>query len=358
MHLPRSICCNLNCHSLAQPDTHTHPQQSATRGTAFMLASDSAVVWRFLDGRTGHENQVLALSESLQRRRNCHFFDIPVTFDSRMPWQIVPRLISKCRSLPEPQLCIGAGHRTHLPMLIARHQFGGKIVVLMRPSLPCHLFDACLIPQHDHIWLPHAGVLQTIGVLNRVRPTGTLCHKTGLILIGGHSRHFLWNSQTVAHHVHQLLTATAISWTIAASRRTPEDFLQQLQKHPLAASIIPKVLPAAELLTRMNSAGHIAVTCDSMSMISESLSSGAAVTLIRLPLKRSGRFSRELCRLIRSGRFTTDHDAPNVAAASQSSFITESDRCAAFLEQHLLPRTFPEIMPFTEQSQVLSGAPA
>ncbi|MFM7919041.1 MAG: nucleoside-diphosphate sugar epimerase, partial [Planctomycetaceae bacterium] len=81
-----------------------------------MLASDAAVVWRFLDGRTGHENQVLALSESLKRRRNYRFFDVPITFAASMPWQIIARLLKHCRSLPTPHLCIGAGHRTHLPM--------------------------------------------------------------------------------------------------------------------------------------------------------------------------------------------------------------------------------------------------
>ncbi|MFM8729003.1 MAG: ELM1/GtrOC1 family putative glycosyltransferase [Planctomycetaceae bacterium] len=323
-----------------------------------MLASDAAVVWRFLDGRTGHENQVLALSESLKRRRNCRFFDVPITFAASMPWQIISRLLKHCRSLPTPHLCIGAGHRTHLPMLIARHQFGGKIVVLMKPSLPCHLFDACLIPRHDQIWLPHAGVLQTTGVLNRVRPASKLCPKTGLILIGGHSRHFLWNSRTVADHVHRLLDVPGISWTIAASRRTPDDFLLQMQKHTLAESISPKVLPAADLLALMNCAGHIAVTCDSMSMISESLSSGAAVTLIRLPLRKSGRLSQELCRLVRGGHFTDDFNALQMPTEQQKPFIMESDRCAAFVEQHLLPQPFPEITPYPEQAQVLSGAPA
>ena len=322
-----------------------------------MSASDTAVVWRFLDGRTGHENQVLALSEAIARRRNCRFYDISV---NAAPISLSQSAVSTnhgCHLLPTPHLLIGAGHRTHIPMLLARRRFGGKAVVLMKPTLPCHFFDACLIPHHDSVWITHAGVLRTQGVLHRVRPSDRLCPRTGLMLIGGHSRHFDWDSQTVAVQAHRLITQTPVTWTVAISRRTPPDFLQHLYSHPATATISAGTLPASELLTLMNTAGRIAVTCDSMSMITESLSSGAAVSLIRMPLSKSCRISRELSRLVRTGRFLEQSDKQVSPSLPTQAPVSESDRCAAFIDQ-MLPQ-LPEILPQNAAYKpALSGAPA
>lgn len=322
-----------------------------------MSASDTAVIWRFLDGRTGHENQVLALSEAIDRRRNCRFHDISVGAAPISLSLSAYSLPHKCYSSPTPHLLIGAGHRTHIPMLLARRRFGGKAVVLMKPTLPCHFFDACLIPHHDSVWITHPGVLRTHGVLHRVRPSDRLCPRTGLMLIGGNSRHFDWDSRTVAEQAHRLITQTPVTWTIATSRRTPPDFLQHLYSHPATAAISAGTLPATELLTLMNTAGRIAVTCDSMSMISESLSSGAAVSLIRMPLSKSCRISRELSRLVRAGRFLEQSDEQLIKTPPTQTPVAESDRCAAFIDQ-MLPQ-LPEILPQNAAYKpALSGAPA
>ncbi|MFN7866763.1 MAG: mitochondrial fission ELM1 family protein [Planctomyces sp.] len=322
-----------------------------------MSASDTAVVWRFLDGRTGHENQVLALSEAIARRRNCRFYDVSVNSAPNSLNCSATKTPGCWHSLPAPQLLIGAGHRTHLPMLLARYRFGGKAVVLMKPTLPCHFFDACLIPHHDSVWITHAGVLRTSGVLHRVRPANGLCPRTGLMLIGGNSRHFDWDSRTVARQAQRIIEQNSAQWTIATSRRTPPDFLQLLHEHPATAALSAGILPASELLSLMNTAGRIAVTCDSMSMISESLSSGAAVSLIRMPLRKSSRISRELCRLIRAGRFLEQSTEQLTLTLPAQNPVSESDRCAAFLDQ-LLP-SLPEIRTQTAPyPAALSGAPA
>lgn len=322
-----------------------------------MSASDTAVVWRFLDGRTGHENQVLALSEAIARRRNCRFYDVPINAAQNSRNCHATHTPPSCHSLPAPHLHVGAGHRTHIPMLLARHRFGGKTVVLMKPTLPCHFFDACLIPQHDNVWITHSGVFRTSGVLHRVSPAGPLCPGSGLMLIGGTSRHFEWDSRTVASQAISIITHTPVNWTIATSRRTPPDFLQLLQEHPATATLAAGILPAADLLPLMRSAGRIAVTCDSMSMISESLSTGAPVSLMRMPLRTSSRISRELCRLVRAGRFLESSDELPALPLPTPAPVSESDRCAAFIDQ-LLPRS-TEILPQPAVCiPTLSGAPA
>ena len=76
------------------------------------------VVWRFSDGKPGHDNQSLGLVDALQRRTRIHNYDIPV-----QPGAGRHLLLGRFPDgslLPDPWLIIGAGHATHLPMLAAR----------------------------------------------------------------------------------------------------------------------------------------------------------------------------------------------------------------------------------------------
>ena len=148
-------------------------------------------IWRFSDGKAGHDNQSRGLIEALGRLRPVEAIELsPLpNVQAMVAWLQSPLA---WRTLLTPDLLVGAGHRTHLSLLAARHNRGGRAVVLMRPSLPLTLFDLCLIPEHD---LPPVGpnVLATRGALNRIRPSSTLEPDRGLLLIGGPSAHFGWD---------------------------------------------------------------------------------------------------------------------------------------------------------------------
>ena len=92
----------------------------------------SRVVWRFSDGKSGHDNQSLGLVDALQRRTRIHSYDIPVQPGAALDW-LIGRFPAGSL-LPDPWLIIGAGHATHLPMLAARRARGGRTAVLMRPG--------------------------------------------------------------------------------------------------------------------------------------------------------------------------------------------------------------------------------
>ena len=130
--------------------------------------------------------------------------------------------------LPKPDLIIGAGHATHPTLLAARRAHGGRAVVLMKPSLPRRCFDLCILPRHDGV-AADAHTLVTDGALNRVRPATASDANHGLILIGGASPHFEWDSDAIQVQIKSLLARTPdMQWTLATSRRTPANFLALL----------------------------------------------------------------------------------------------------------------------------------
>lgn len=268
------------------------------------------IVWRFSDGKVGHDNQTRGLAEALARLRptETHRLDPLPPPTALRGWLLGWR--SVWPDLPAPDLLLGAGHGTHLSLLAARRNRGGRTVALMRPSLPLGLFDLCLIPEHD---APPSrpNVLATRGALNRIQPSSTLKSDRGLLLIGGPSDHFDWDSAALRQPITAIVAADPmIHWTLTTSRRTPPGFLESLSgltdarltKVPVAATG-PDWLPAQ--LARV---GQAWVTADSVSMVYEALTAGAAVGILDVPRKRASRVSRGLDRLAAAGWVTAFAD--------------------------------------------------
>ena len=104
----------------------------------------------------------------------------------------------RVKKFKKPNLIIGAGHRTHFSILAAKRAYGGKSIVLMKPSLPYFIFDLCLVPEHDNP-PKRANIISTIGALNPLGLDGLHEKKpsSNLILIGGPSPHYKWDNNLI-----------------------------------------------------------------------------------------------------------------------------------------------------------------
>lgn len=239
-------------------------------------------IWRFLDGNRAHEKQSAALLSGL---RSCLGEVGLVSHDIPCPetgFRLLDGLPPQLDALPRPDFILGAGHRTHWPVLRARRQFGGRSVVIMKPSLPLRWFDFAIIPEHD---CPPAleNVILTQGALTEPLPALAPDPKRGLLLLGGPSKHFHWDARAVSAAARELLQ-WPIHWVVSSSRRTPEGTLDQLSYADCDAELWEwQSCPPGWLGEQMGRAGHIWVTGDSISMVFEALQSRAQVGIIPLP---------------------------------------------------------------------------
>ena len=251
--------------------------------------SESPVtVWSVLDSRPGHRNQVRGLLEALAEHVPVHEEQIEI--DSRAD-SITIALRSRSR-LPAsaPDLVVGAGHRTHMGLLSLSRRFRKPSVVLMKPTLPMRLFDLCLVPNVYNFRSVPASVFLTRGVLNSSRYSDRQDSRRGLILLGGPCRHTQWNSDSVEQQIRSLLRATpGRDWLIASSRRTPQEFVSRLPKSDVVSVVTPDDAPAGWLDEQFRKCEHVWVTADSISMLSESVTSGARTGVIELEVKRHNR---------------------------------------------------------------------
>ena len=264
----------------------------------------ATVVWAFTDAKAGHENQTRGLLAALARRQpvDARWIRVPAyasVLSSLMTRRFLPGV-----GLPPPDLLIGAGHRTHLPLLAARRAHGGRTIVLMKPSLPRAWFDLCVIPEHDDV--SGANVLSTRGALNPVEP-GQKNARAGLILIGGPSRHHGWSETDILSQVETIVASEKnVHWTLTTSRRTPSATTTRLR---VLSFKNLTVVPATEtgpgwLSEQLTGAAQAWVTEDSVSMVYEALTAHAATGLLRVPAKRASRVARGVATLIRDGLVT------------------------------------------------------
>ena len=286
-------------------------------------------LWLLGDGKPGHENQSLGLADALARRVPCEVHRVSLSG----VWGIVNRVktaLHSSQDLPSPDLVIGAGHATHFALLWLARKHHTKSIVLMRPSLPMGLFDLCIVPAHDfNKACNRENVIITQGALNRVSPPSQPVRDGKLILIGGPSGSHAWNGEALLSALAEITTDG--SWELTDSRRTPAGFTDEIRQKLPGIKVFPHQQTTPEWLPGRLAAGReVWVTEDSVSMIYESLSSGALTGLLPLPRKSgSSRVIRGLEGLTVGGYLT--HFSTWKASRELKTppeILREADRCA------------------------------
>ncbi len=295
------------------------------------------------DGRPGHENQCFGLAEALRRRTGADVECVRLDL-KRGVFNRISRARKLVSGMSRPQLVIAAGHRTHVPLLLAARRFGAKAVVIMKPSLPMCFFDLCLVPRHD-LRGAKAGArtIPTRGALNRLPETSPAKTATGVILIGGPSKHHAWADAPLLAAIGEIVRRQpGLAWTVANSRRTPEGFLGDVSALGLPISIMPHEKTSLGWLPSvLMVAQEVWVTEDSTSMIFEAITARARVGLLPLPAKRADdRMVRAVDDMVASGYSVRYADWLSAGMPTvQGESLHEAGRCA----DEILRRWFPVV---------------
>lgn len=201
----------------------------------------------------------------------------------------------------------------------------------MQPSLPYRWFDLCLIPQHDHPCSAE-NIVVTKGALNPLRP-GIKRSNTGLILIGGPSKHHAWSDDQLCAQLEQLLALSSCQWVMTSSRRTPTATVERLQDLHGVEFIPFGSTPAGWVIRQLGTAEQAWVTADSVSMLYEALTAGCAVGVLEVPVQRPDRLTRGINALAEAGTITLFSQWLKIRELCPSGAFNEADRCANIILQ-------------------------
>lgn len=311
------------------------------------------VIYIVSDGKKGHLTQtrglaqaIIARAQKIRPNQEHSVHEVNITHKS---W--LSKLFYKGRDLdlPKPNLILCAGHGTHFAALSLSRNMRSRCVVCMRPSLPPSMFDLCVAPRHDFPDsenLPQ-NIFLTNGAINTVHPRPDVEKKETLVLIGGPSKGFQWESEMILNQLATIAKESSNPIVLTTSRRTPEDF----DKDVLATCPSIRVEPFGTtgptwVEDHLATAREVWVTQDSVSMVYEALSSGAPVGILEMPKRhfkkeQPSRVIRGLGMLIDEGAACTFTEWANTHKLPvPEKTLDEAGRTADYILE-----TFPDILP-------------
>lgn len=290
-------------------------------------------IWQIKDGKRGHENQSAGLIAALARKVPIERVPVEIqTHGAGWLQACLGRYSKADPQWPHPDLIIGAGSRTHSTILAAgRARKARRIVIMAPPRLLSTQFDLCILPEHDG--RSGVNILHTAGAMNPIQPRGEKDPGQGLLLIGGPSPHHDWNETELLEQIRAILQAEADThWHLTTSRRTPATTSRALQDlDSPRLEVVPVEATGPEWLPeKLSKAARAWVSEDSVSMVYESLTSGAKVGLLRVPRKGGhSRVVRGIDRLVAQGRVLAfDSNAADLSSFPQPPPLNEAERIA------------------------------
>lgn len=295
-------------------------------------------IWRFVDGKPGHERQSDGLIRSLSAicRTEVEQFDV-----SKGRLASLRQLIDfhrKRNNGKNPDLLLGAGHRTHLSLVFGRWLTGARSVVLMRPSLPRSWFDFRIIPEHDG---PQGSERELVvqGVLNTVTRGKGHASGKGVILIGGPCRHVEWADEPVLNQVRHVVGLDPnIQWSLTTSRRTPTLLCEALDQLPFENfQYVPHTETGPNWVAEhLQASGQTWVSPDSVSMVYEALTSGSHVGVFDLEWKGKGKLKLSMDRLVEDQMVTPFSSFEGLSELpAPSRHLNEAERSARWLFERI-----------------------
>lgn len=320
-----------------------HPSLSSTE-------EKPLCIWVFHDQRPGHLSQLEGLVNRLSFHRACDtkWFDVSKEKLSIQNFFFKPDFL---KSQSTPDLILGAGHSTHLSVVISGFKFNAFTSIIMKPSLPNCFFDFIICPKHDDLEDSNK-ILSTFGSINKIIPTRssqeTNSRNKNIILIGGPSKHFMFHETQIMNSIELICQSdTNKVWDLSDSPRTPTSLIIALKKLGLTNLNLHSYTDGSfgQLNHVLKQSAFTWVTPDSMSMLYESLTSGAVTAVFDMPLSKQhkpSRIAKHVKQLISEGivinfKSWQIHKGQTVLMKNShpSPTLWEAERAALWLLQKL-----------------------
>jgi len=258
------------------------------------------------DGKPGNLNQMRGLVELLSID-----YEIKET-QLRFPWSILPAGLIPIYSLSfknlnnfefksPPEIIISCGRRSILQSMYLKKKYLSKIftIHILNPRINLNNFDLVITPKHDN--LSGHNVINTDIALNHIDTKIINEEKIKFsnyfkniekpictVLIGGESRHHKFGvreAYDLSNKIKNLKKKINIKFVILFSRRTDKIVKKILKQEFISDG---EIWQKSEnpYLSLMGYSKYIICTSDSVSMISESISSKKSVFIFKLPYKK------------------------------------------------------------------------
>ncbi|VEN74996.1 Nucleoside-diphosphate-sugar epimerase [Candidatus Desulfarcum epimagneticum] len=269
-----------------------------------------------LDGTPGHEKQTLAVIGALSRRVETDVARVRVRKKSAFQTVKSFLLLAAGRFSPPgglkgrafPDIIIGTGSSTHLPMLHLKGKSRAKAVTCMTPDFFIRKkMDLCLVPAHDGT-RPGKNIFFTQGPPCGPGLSGKHDKGRGLVLVGGTDpKSHVWDSGDVLRRIENIFEKEPhVRWTVSSSPRTPAETEEGLAalagRFENAVFFSWKDTPRGWVERVCAESFRAWITADSVSMAYEALAAGCRLGIIPVKWKkRSSKIQKSVDGLLEGG---------------------------------------------------------
>ena len=247
------------------------------------------ICW-FKDSKIGHEKQVHAILDNLALSQDLLIEEIYI---SNPVWLELFLYLLKIKPKQNsiPDIIIGAGSKTTIPMLRYKIDSKTKVISVMKPQFFESKFDLIVAPRHDYKMVPN-NVFTYIGSIAKVNINPEL-EDIGLIVVGGINKHFDFDEDYLISQIDFIISLFSdINWIVFNSRRTPKSFNKRIEKNTSIEKFIDVTKNFEPLNDYLSKAKFKFVTPDSVNMIFESLSSSGETYLFDMHSPKENKITR------------------------------------------------------------------
>ena len=247
------------------------------------------ICW-FKDSKIGHEKQVHAILDNLALSQDLL---IEERYISNPVWLELLLYLLKIKPKQDsiPDIIIGAGSKTTIPMLRYKIDSKTKVISVMKPQFFESKFDLIVAPRHDYEVVPD-NVFTYIGSIARVNINPEL-EDIGLIVVGGINKHFDFDEDYQISQIDFIISLFSdINWIVFNSRRTPKSFNERIETNTSIEKFIDVTKNFEPLNDYLSKAKFKFVTPDSVNMIFESLSSSGETYLFDMHAPRENKITK------------------------------------------------------------------
>ncbi len=277
-----------------------------------------------VDNRRGNANQAIDLAEKLGEKFEIKtikyniFGKLPNFFLSLFPIHVKKSILLHFKKNTIPEIIISSGRRTASMAVYLKKLSKGKskIIQIMRPNLDPKEFALIILPQHDNFNYTIPNIVRIIGALTNVQEKVAKnkdefdakypdIKKFIAVIIGGSTKKYtltLENAKLLEGIISKVVESHALPLFITFSRRTPANVKKYFREKFSEPNIIYDVVDAGPnpYPVILQKAEYIISTTDSISMCSESASTGKPVYIFcpaNFKLKKHNFFIQQLVDL-------------------------------------------------------------
>ena len=262
------------------------------------------------DGKAGHRSQALGLFQAMQEQCVEQLSFAEISIDDLPIFPLILGIFKHYipQFSQQPDYIFGVGSHTQLRVLLLGKIYqNAKTIILMKPNFPFSWFDFAVIPEHDAV-AEQGNVIVTRGALNPIVNEQRHQKNRILIALGGSTKRHQWNTEKVLQNIESIVQNNPDAEIIlTTSRRTPNEFLTQLQQHDCAEKLqifSVEQTPQGWIFEEMQKAEAVWVTEDSVSMMYEALTAGCRVGVIMIDRLKQDRITQSIDAIAQAGLIT------------------------------------------------------